>query len=178
MTIKIEREDIYVNDKLVWNPNFHGILQTNIAWNLKYDDGDEEYLGALPLPLRTLYYLWFFECNAGSSGIEGILLDMHAYQIRAVYEALTKLEHTIFVEAFENAIALSQVPNSDGELICAYQNEGKDLHWFKHFKNTGGYSSMFEIDQDIGIYKLIYEDEQFELNILKYIEDNIDEVVS
>lgn len=67
------------------------------------------------------------------------------YLIKGVHRALSAIAFSKLISLYEQAIALSAMPNEDGEMWAEYPHEVEDMSWFKSFNTNIDLESAEEV---------------------------------
>jgi hypothetical protein len=99
-----------------------------------HDSKDEEILSAYPEEIQNIFHLSSFNAVAGGGGLIGFVMQQPGYLIRGAHKALDTIGYRKLNEFYEQAIAVSVLPDDEGEMWCDYTEYEADLSWYKNFK--------------------------------------------
>gem|GEM_PF-5105524 len=167
---KIPKEQLLEKGIPAWNPVLADHIDNTIKVN--WDEDDVQIIHALPEVINNLYYLWWFQCEAGGSGISGFVLQSSSHHIKGTYLALEVIGQTSLLKLLGHAIAMT-IDDKEEKYCAEYCYSAPDLTWFKMFTDKSRFQELDSIDQDENTYELISQLDDY---IVKYINDNIDEI--
>jgi hypothetical protein len=164
---KISKNDLFEGEIPVWNPVLSEYISNTIIVN--WDENDAQIIHALPEAIKNLYYLWWFQCEAGGNGISGFVLQSNSHHIKGAYLALKAIAENSLSKLLGHAIAMTIDQDEYGAEYC---ESAPDLSWFRGFTDKSSFQEIESIDR-----KETYDQiDQLDDLIVKYITENIEEI--
>jgi hypothetical protein len=128
--------------------------------SLSYQDGgeDEEALSLFPEEFQNMFFLSSFISDAGGNGLVVHVSQSPGYLIKGAHRALSAIAFSKLIGLYEQAIALSAMPNEDGVMWAEYPHEVEDISWFKSFKTDIDLDSAEEVLDTQDTFKMINDE--------------------
>ena len=169
---KISKEAVFEKGIPVWNPVLANHIDNSIKVN--WNENDAQLIHTLPEVIKNLYYLWWFNCEAGGSGISGYILQNNSHHIKGSYLALKAIGAKSLSNLLGHAIAMT-IDNKGGEYCAEYCYSAPDLAWFKKFTDKATFKEIESIDNYENQHELMDQLDDF---IIEYINENIEEIAA
>jgi hypothetical protein len=103
---------------------------------------DERLLEAVPTEAQTIYWLWRFQCEAGSGGIEVFVLNALGQRSPEIHRALRAVGADELVRRLEATVAIAGDSSADF-------SQGPNCAWFEQFRPLPEFASLQAVDAGV-----------------------------
>ncbi|HEX4124576.1 MAG TPA: DUF4375 domain-containing protein [Tepidisphaeraceae bacterium] len=101
---------------------------------------DPDRLQKIPVEARTIYLLWYFQCEAAGGGIESFVLGSPAASIRETHTALQLVGAAKLVRYLEAAIAIARLGPAEFK-------KSPDQTWLRQFSSIDDHPTLQSISK-------------------------------
>jgi hypothetical protein len=131
-------------DRAKWPQQLFQAVADNVSQQVEKanSDVDAACIEGTPFAAQVVYWLWRFQCEAGTNGFEKLLLDNLGIYAPQMHAALLAVGAKELVRRMEAGI-----PHARGS--CAEFNLLQDKTWFEQFKPTPSFPTLQSVDEDV-----------------------------